>query len=58
MHARHLCKLVRGRFPQVPVVVGLWDAQVDLSKARARIGGTATTHVVTTLAAAQNGSAC
>ena len=32
MHARHLCKLVRGRFPRVPVVVGLWDAQGDLSK--------------------------
>ena len=53
MHARHLCKLVRGRFPQVPVVVGLWDAQVDLGKARARIGGAATTYVVTTLAEAQ-----
>ena len=53
MHARHLCKLVRGRFPQVPVVVGLWDARGDLSKARARIGGAATTHVVTTLAEAQ-----
>ncbi len=53
MHARHLCKIVRGRFPQVPVVVGLWDAPGDLSKARTRIGGTATTHVVTTLAEAQ-----
>ena len=53
MHARHLCKLVRGRFPLVHVVVGLWDAQVDLSKARARIGAAATTHVVTTLAEAQ-----
>ena len=53
MHARHLCKLVRGRFPQVPVVVGLWDAQGDLSKAKTRIGGAATTHVVTTLAEAQ-----
>ena len=38
MHARHLCKIVRGRFPQVPVVVGLWDAEGDLSKARTRIG--------------------
>ena len=53
MHARHLCKIVRGRFPQVPVVVGLWDAQADLSKAKTRIGGAATTHVVTTLAEAQ-----
>jgi hypothetical protein len=53
MHARHLCKHVRGRFPQLPVVVGLWNAQGDLSKAKTRIGGGATTHVVTTLAEAQ-----
>jgi hypothetical protein len=50
MHARYLCKLVRGRFPAVPVVVGLWDAQGDLSKAKMRIGAGTTTHVVTTLA--------
>ena len=53
MHARHLCKIVRGRFPQVRVVVGLWNAEGDLSKAKARIGGAATTQVVTTLAEAQ-----
>ena len=53
MHARHLCKIVRGRFPQVPVVVGLWDAPGDLSKAKTRIGSGAATHVVTTLAEAQ-----
>ena len=54
MHARHLCKLVRGRLPKIPVVVGLWDAQGDLSKARARIGAGAATQVVTTLAEAQD----
>jgi hypothetical protein len=54
MHARHLCKHVRGRFPEVPVVVGLWNAQGDLSKAQTRIGGAATTHVVATLAEAQS----
>ena len=53
MHARHLCKHVRSRFPEVPVVVGLWNAQGDLSKARTRIGGAGTTHVVATLAEAQ-----
>jgi hypothetical protein len=53
MHARHLCRLVRGRFPQVPVVVGLWDAEGDLGKAKTRIGGSAATHVVATLAEAQ-----
>jgi len=53
MHARHLCKHIRGRFPKVPMVVGLWDAQGDLSKAKTRIGAGTTTHVVTTLAEAQ-----
>lgn len=53
MHARHLCKLVRGRFRQVPVIVGLCDAQGDLGKAKAHIGGGPTTHVAATLAEAQ-----
>ena len=54
MHARHLCKLARSRFPEVPLVVGLWDAQGDLSKAKTRIGGGGTTHVIATLADAQD----
>ena len=53
MHARHLCKLVRGRYPEVPVVIGLWNAQGDLSKVKTRIGTDAKTHVVTTLAEAR-----
>ncbi len=53
LHARRLCKHVRGRFPEVPVVVGLWNEQGDLSKVKTRIGGGATTHVVATLAKAQ-----
>jgi len=53
LHARRLCKHVRGRFPEVPVVVGLWNEQRDLSKVKTRIGGGATTHVIATLAEAQ-----
>ncbi len=52
-YARHLCKQLRGRFPEVHLVVGLWNAQGDLSKAKVRIGGGDTTHVVATLAEAQ-----
>jgi hypothetical protein len=51
MHARYLCKQLRRRFPNVKLVVGLWDAQGDLNKARERIGCGAT--VVATLADAQ-----
>jgi predicted PurR-regulated permease PerM len=53
MHARYLCRHFRGRFPDLPVVVGLWNAQGDLSKVKTRIGGGATTYVVATLAEAQ-----
>ena len=51
MHARYLCKRLRGRLPEVNLVVGLWDAQGDLNKAKERIGCGAI--VVATLADAQ-----
>ena len=51
MHARYLCKRLRDRLPAVRLVVGLWDAQGDLSKAKERIGCEAI--VVATLADAQ-----
>jgi predicted PurR-regulated permease PerM len=53
IHARHLCKQLRGRFPKLHLVVGLWNAQGDMSKAKVRIGGGDKTHVVATLAEAQ-----
>ena len=53
MHARHMCKDLRGRFPQLHLVVGLWNAQFDLTKAKARIGADDRTHGVATLAEAQ-----
>ncbi|RLT20928.1 MAG: AI-2E family transporter [Planctomycetota bacterium] len=48
MHARHLCKRLRVRFPAVKLVVGLWDSIGDLNKAQDRIGCGAT--VFSTLA--------
>lgn len=53
MHARHLFKHLRNRLPEVPVVVGLWNAQGDLSKVKTRIGGGETAHIVATLAEAE-----
>jgi predicted PurR-regulated permease PerM len=52
-YARHLCRQLRRRFPALPLVVGLWNTQGDLSKAKTRIGDDDTTHVVATLAEAQ-----
>lgn len=51
MHARYLYRRLRNRLPKVHLVVGLWDAQGDLSKAKERIGCGAI--VVTTMAEAQ-----
>ncbi len=53
MHARYLCKRLRGRFPEVDLVVGLWNTQGDLNKAKERIACGAATHVVGTLADAR-----
>jgi hypothetical protein len=52
-HARTLCKRLHSRYPDTHLVVGLWNARGDLSKARTRIGGGDTTHVVATLDEAQ-----
>jgi predicted PurR-regulated permease PerM len=51
MHARYLCKRLGDRLAKVKLVVGLWNSQSDLEKAKERIGCEAA--VVTTLAAAQ-----
>lgn len=53
MHARYLCKRLRGRFPEANLVVGLWNAKGDLNQAKERIGCGAAAHVVRTLADAQ-----
>ena len=51
-HARYLCNRLRGRFPEERLLVGLWNAQGDLAKARTRIGCAAGVRVVATLAQA------
>ena len=57
-YARRLCRQLRARLADVHIVVGLWSTQSDLSKARVRIGGGDTTHVVATLAEGKHRSAC
>jgi len=53
MHARYLCKRLRGRFPEANLLVGLWNAKGDLNQAKERIGCGVAAHVVGTLADAQ-----
>ncbi|MEX0977519.1 MAG: AI-2E family transporter [Pirellulales bacterium] len=52
-HARSVVRRLRRQFPKMPLVVGLWNVQGDLDKARNRIGGGKSTRVVATLADGQ-----
>jgi hypothetical protein len=52
-HARSIVRRLRRQFPEMPLLVGLWNAQGDLNKAKERIGGGKSTRVVPTLADGQ-----
>ena len=52
-HARYLCKRLQGRMSEPHLIVGLWNATGDLNREQQRIGCDPTTHVLGTLAAAQ-----
>lgn len=48
--ARYLCKGLRTRFPDLPILVGLWNAEGNLEKAKERLETAGTNKVVTTFA--------
>jgi hypothetical protein len=51
-HSRYLCKRLHARYPDMNMVVGLWAARGDLTKAKDRIACEASVQVTTTLVAA------
>ena len=52
-HARRLRMRLRRRFPQLNLVVGLWNSPGDTNEARERVGSDLRTQIVATLADAQ-----
>jgi len=52
-HARRLRMRLRRRFPELNLVVGLWNSPDDLNEAKERVGSDLRTQVVATLADAQ-----
>ena len=48
--ACYLCKRLRTRFPELQIMVGLWDAQGDRQKANERIESAGANRTVTTFA--------
>jgi len=52
-HARRLRMRLRRRFPELNLVVGLWNSHGDLTEAKERIGMDPGTRIVATLADAR-----
>jgi hypothetical protein len=50
--ARAMCKLVRERFPQLKVVIGVWGFSGDTEKAKARFERTPPDRLLTSMAQA------
>jgi hypothetical protein len=50
IHARYLCVKLRARFPQLRIVIGLWDATQGLPDAARRLRDSGADEVVTALA--------
>ncbi len=48
-HARHLCRRARARFPHIPVLVGLWHAEMRLERSWQRLASAGAARVTTTL---------
>lgn len=46
IHARYLCKKLHARFPHIPIVVAVWDAQGDMQKASDRLTSVGASTVV------------
>jgi len=51
-HARHLCRRVRVRFGEAPIVVGLWQAIGEPERSWQRLASAGATNLETSLAAA------
>jgi hypothetical protein len=52
MHARYLCKRLRPRFPQLKLIVGLWQTGDVTKKSQDRLTATGIDRLVTTLSEA------
>jgi len=46
VHARYLCKRIREKFPDIPLLVGIWNAKDNLEKTQKRLAGAADVRLV------------
>jgi predicted PurR-regulated permease PerM len=47
-HARYICKRLHAKYPEMRIVVGLWNAKGDLAKARSRIASAESVEITAT----------
>lgn len=52
VHARVLCKRIRAAYPDIPLVVGLWNDKSEAGEAASQLGEIGTQYISTTLAQA------
>ena len=52
LHTRYLCKLLHSKLPNLHIIVGLWDADIDEARLNRRRDQLAADAVVITLAEA------
>jgi predicted PurR-regulated permease PerM len=51
-HARHLCRRIRARYGELPIVVGLWHAESERDRSWPRLASAGASRLVATLAEA------
>jgi len=54
VHTRVLCKRIRGKFPELPIVVGVWSPEVNVQTVKDRLEVSGPVQVVTELKDAVN----
>lgn len=51
-HTRYLCKRLRTRFPHIPIIVGLWNAQGEIERSKEKLENAGANETVISLAEA------
>ena len=54
IHARSLCRKIRQKYPDLKIVLGLWNSAIPAETVKQRLGSACSDYIVTTLEQAQS----